>query len=125
MLTILVFIYTNGYWYCYGKKCGVNETHTSSLHDYWNKEESNFKNPPNNPFSMNLAGKVNGGSKQRPFNAATKITLTMSVSYSITNLPNKESIRKKQSISENFYNAAQDLDIEDDIEKLSDFWSLK
>ena len=69
--------YTNGAWYFYYNKCGVNKIHTYFWHETCHKQGANFKLLTNHPFSINLNGIVDGENIQSSVTTSTTITPTM------------------------------------------------
>ena len=85
VLIILTFLYIYVAWYGYCKICGFNKTHTSSLHEAWQKEVEIFKLPPTCPFILNMNGKFCGRNKQYSVSMTTHVTTITVVEYSLTN----------------------------------------
>ena len=116
--------YTNGDWHIYCKKCGVNKTHASILHAYFQKEVASFELPPTHPFSLNLTEKCDGVNKKSSVFTNTPVTTTITVKSYLDNISNKELIIKTRYIFEYFPRTTQDTDLVAAMENLSDVWYL-
>ena len=111
--------YTNGDWHIYCKKCGVNKTHASILHAYFQKEVASFELPPTHPFSLNLTEKCDGVNKKSSVFTNTPVTTTITVKSYLDNISNKELIIKTQAIFEYFPRTNQYPYLEYAVYKLS------